>query len=62
MISREEELRKIDEFIDRYGAKTGPTAFVCPSIQANSAQNREFVHSDVKKKYTWMRTRHRGKK
>lgn len=62
MINREEELRKINEFIGRYGVRVGPTAFVCLSIQANSAQNREFVHSDVKKKYTWMKTRHRGKK
>lgn len=56
MINREEELRKINEFIGRYGVRVGPTAFVCPSIQVNSAQNREFVHSDVKRKYNWMKT------
>jgi hypothetical protein len=59
MINREEELRKIDEFIRNYGVKPGPTAFVCASIQG-SVPDRKFEHSDVKKKYTWMKSR-RGK-
>ena len=47
--NREEELKQIENFINSWGVKLGPTAFVCPSVQKTIlCRYEEFIHSNVK--------------
>lgn len=55
LINRDEELRKIEEFVKNNQVKIGPTAFVCPSVQAKPVKrDSEFVHIESYKR-TWIR-------
>lgn len=57
LTNRDEELRKIDEFVKSNQIKIGPTAFVCPTLQAMPVKrDSEFVHIESYKR-TWVRKR-----